>query len=78
MGEGAGDPVGARTTAGLAWVGVTESLGFIATVTALGAALARYGRVLTGSASTEAIEVATAKGFFSGAFVSIVLTLARI
>jgi len=59
-------------------VTVTESLGFIATLTALGAALARYGTVLAESRSAEAVEIATARGFFCGMLASVVLSLAGI
>ena len=53
------------------WVEVTESLGFIATGTAFCAALVRYGTVLRRPRSEEAIEVATAQGFFCGIVISL-------
>lgn len=51
---------------------MTESLWFIATVTALGAAVLRYLTVLQGRSSPAAIEVATAQGFFAGLLISVV------
>ena len=57
---------------------MTESLGFIATVTALSAALGRYSAVVLGSRSVEAIEVATARGFFCGALISALFSLPQI
>ena len=53
------------------WLGMTESLGFIATGTAFCAALVRYAAVLGGARSAEAVETATAQGFFGGILFSV-------
>lgn len=51
---------------------MTQSLGFIATGTAFCAAALRYWGVIRGERSIDAIEVATAKGFFAGLLISLI------